>query len=113
MGIYPNEQDIFSKLSGVGFFVGTFMANIMSAAIVEKCGDNVMTTPLIAVFKAIIDIPLLGMIYLQQDSFKLAMAGILGEFLFAKGWTSPVLLMLQTVVDPSIKGITTAMFLFT
>ena len=69
MGIYPKDQETFSKLSGLGFFVGTFLANIMSAAIVDKCGDNVMTTPLIAVFKAIIDIPLLGMIYLQQESF--------------------------------------------
>ena len=40
------------------------------------------------------------------------MGGIYGEYFFAKGWTSPTVLMLQTVVDPSIKGITVAMFLF-
>jgi hypothetical protein len=40
------------------------------------------------------------------------MVGIIGENFFAKGWASPTILMLQTVVDPSVMGITVALFLF-
>jgi hypothetical protein len=53
-----------------------------------------MTTPLICIFKAIIDVPLLGMMFLQQGNFNLTMVGVIGEYFFAKGWTSPTVLML-------------------
>ena len=112
MEIYADHQALYSSITAVGQFVGTFFANIMSALIVDKFGKNVMTTPLICVFKALIDLPLICMIFLQQGNFSLCMGGILGEYFFAKGWTSPTVLMLQTVVHPSIKGITVAMFLF-
>ena len=66
----------------------------MSAYIVDKFSNNVMTVPLICVFKALIDLPLIAMIFWQQESFILCMTGIIGEYFFAKGWTSPTVLML-------------------
>jgi hypothetical protein len=84
----------------------------MSAFIVDRYQHNLMVTPLICVFKAIIDVPFFAMMFMQQGNFSLAMVGVIGEYFFAKGWTSPTVLMLQTVVHPSIKGVTVAMFLF-
>ena len=34
------------------------------------------------------------------------------QLLFAKGWTSPAILILKTVVDPTISSLSVAMFLF-
>lgn len=40
------------------------------------------------------------------------MGGLCTEYLLAKGWSAPAISMLQTVVDPKIKGTAVAMFMF-
>jgi len=40
------------------------------------------------------------------------MGGLCAEYLLAKGWSAPAISMLQTVVDPRIKGTAVAMFMF-
>lgn len=82
------------------------------AYIVDKYGANIMTTPLICVVKGILDLPMICMMFLQQSMFYLTIGGIVGEYFLARGWTSLTVYMLQTVVDPSIKGITVAMYLW-
>lgn len=41
------------------------------------------------------------------------MVGVFGEYFFAKGWTSAAILILKTVVDPSIASLSVSMFMFT
>ena len=52
------------------------------------------------------------MIYLQQKSFEMAVAGVVGDYVFVRGWLAPVNLLLQSIVDPSIRGTAVAMHLF-
>jgi len=52
------------------------------------------------------------MVYLQQKSFEMAVAGVVGDFFFVRGWLAPVNLLLQSIVDPSIRGLAIAMHLF-
>jgi len=44
--------------------------------------------------KAGVDIPCCALIYLQQSNFWISFSGLSGEYLFAKGWTSPAIQML-------------------
>ena len=40
------------------------------------------------------------------------MGALFAEYIIAKGWSAPVIAMLQVVVDKRIRGISVAMFLF-
>lgn len=69
-----------------------------------------MTIPMICFIKSLLDIPFCAMTYFQQDSFSLSIAGILCQLVIAKGWTAPAILILKTVVDPSISSVAISMF---
>lgn len=71
-----------------------------------------MTIPMICVVKALLDIPFCMLTYLQHTNFTLSILGIYLQLIFAKGWTAPAILILKTVVDPSVQSLTVAMFLF-
>ena len=66
---------------------------------------------MLCTIKALIDIPFCIMTYYQQSSFTLSIAGVYLQLLLAKGWTSPAILILKTVVDPSVSSLSVAMFL--
>ena len=70
-----------------------------------------MTIPILILIKAIIEIPLNLASFMQTSMFYLSTGGVIGEYFFAKGWTAPAILVLKTVVDPSISNLGVAIFL--
>lgn len=72
-----------------------------------------MTIPMLCLVKAVIDIPCLFMIFYQQSNFTIGIAGVFLQYFFAKGWTSAAILILKTVVDPSIAPLSVSMFMLT
>ena len=66
---------------------------------------------MICLIKSALDIPFCAMTYFQQQSFILSIGGVICQLVIAKGWTAPAVLILKTVVDPSISSLAIAMFL--
>jgi len=110
--VYPTENQIFSAINGVAAFVCGVTTNIISGVIMIKFDKYHMTKPLLCLFKSVVDIPCLCMIYLQQGSFIVSVVGLICQYTFGKGWSGPAISMLQTVVPPQIKGTAVAMFMF-
>jgi len=111
--VYQNEYALYSSIMAVASFVGGILANMVAGIIIDFFDKrSEMTIPMICTVKAALDIPFCIMTYLQHTNFWLSMTGILCQLVFAKGWTAPAILILKTVVDPSISNISVAMFLF-
>lgn len=110
--VYPQQADLFQYTNAAALFLGCLLANIISAGICELFDQYAMTKPLICVVKALIDIPCCAFVFLQQDNFWLSMVSLFCQYLLGRGWSAPAISMLQTVVDPSIKGITISIYLF-
>jgi sugar phosphate permease len=110
--VYPSQFNEFSTLSGIGSFIGGPLSTLISGIVIDYFQSE-MTIPMLCLLKAFIDIPFQFMIFFQQKYFYLSIAGIYGEYFFSKGWTAPAILILKTVVDPSIASLSVSMFLLT
>ena len=110
--VYEDDFLLFGGLNAMALFIGSLSANITAAIIMSSFDKYIMTKPLISFFKSMLDIPLCALIFLQQESFSLSMGALFAEYVFTKGWSAPVIAMLQVVVDKRIQGISVAMFLF-
>lgn len=89
--VYPDNDKDFSYYNALGIFVCTILTNFLTMGI-NKCFEKYdMTIPLIIFFKSLIDIPCCALIFMNQNNFKLSMIGLMLEYLFAKGWSSPVI----------------------
>lgn len=109
--VYPNDNEVFAVVNSMATFVGGLGTNILSAVIIERYGEYAMTKVYLLIFKCFCDVPCSVMIFLQQDFFWLSMSGLFLQYLLAKGGSQVCIQMLQTVVDPSIKGVAVAMFM--
>ena len=89
--VYPTYDREFSLLNASGIFICTILTNFLTMAINKVFEKYEMTIPLIIFFKSFIDIPCCALIFMNQNNFYLSMFGLLSEYLFAKGWSSPAI----------------------
>ena len=112
--VHSNRFQSFSSLSALASFAGGLTSTLFTGMAIEHFEkQSEMTIPMVCLIKAVVDIPCLLMIFFQQSSFTLGMAGVFLEYFFAKGWTSAAILILKTVVDPSIAPLSVSMFMLT
>lgn len=101
--VYSENYADFVNLTATASFVGGLVSTLLTGVAIDFFNKrSEMTIPMIIMCKALVDIPFLIMTYNQQDSFVFSILGVYGEYFLAKGWTSAAILVLKTVVDPSI-----------
>lgn len=112
--VYSNNFKEYSDLTAIASFVGGLFSTFTAGLIIDYFEPrSEMTIPMLCLIKAVIDIPFLLMTYFQQSSFIISELGIFLQYFFAKGWTSAAILILKTVVDPSIASLSISMFMLT
>ena len=112
MAVYGDKQDLFNEIASIGSLIGGPLTTFISGVLIEYFEKRTeMTIPMLILLKALIEIPLNIASFSQNTMFYLSTGGVIGEYFFAKGWTAPAILVLKTVVDPSISGLGVAMFL--
>ena len=62
--VYPTQQQLYSTLNAVSIFVGSLLANIITAIVVGLFEGSPMAKPIICMLKAFIDLPCCAMIFL-------------------------------------------------
>lgn len=112
MKVYPDNYIAYSELAGTfAFFAGPFSL-FMTGWIVDYFGKKTeLIVPIVCIAKSIVTIPFNMLLYSQQDSFFLSMAGLWGEMYIGRGWGSSATFMLRNVVDPKINYLGVSLFL--
>lgn len=62
--VYADNMELYALLNAISIFVGSLLANIITAVVVGLFEASPMAKPLICMLKALIDIPCCAMIFL-------------------------------------------------
>lgn len=110
--VYCSNQTELAFLLAMGTCIGGPFATAVTGSVVDYFyNKSQMTIPWVCIVKALIEVPFMYMIYGQDVNFKLSISGVYCEYFLAKGWTSAAMLILSTVVDPSISYLGITMFI--
>lgn len=91
-------------MSAIGSFLGPPLATFVTGFFVDLCGKRSdFTVPIICLFKAVICIPMMYMIFGQFGNFELAIFGMFGDFFLCAGWDSCIMHFLLSVLEPHIR----------
>lgn len=101
----------FGVINGAGNFVISFIANIFTAYLLEKFIEKPGACVFICAIKILLEIPTLYFVFLQHESFTIAIVCLLSNYLVVSGWVTLTLKMLMVVLPKEITGVTNSLFL--
>lgn len=108
-GVFNNSN--FGVINGAGNFIISFIANIFTAYLLEKFIEKPGACVFICAIKVLLEIPTLYFIFLQQESFSIAISSLFSNYLVVSGWVTLTLKMLMIVLPKEITGVTNSLFL--
>lgn len=112
--IYAKDYERFTSLSSFAALAGALLTTLLTGVIVDHFSERSdWTIPVLCIVKCVINIIAVLMIYAQQSSFNVSIAGLFVEYFVCRGWTSGAILIMKTVVDPSIAPFSVSMFMLT
>lgn len=112
MKVYKHEYKEFAAQAAVSSFVAGLVSTTICGIIVDYFGPKSdMTIAYLCMAKAVLDIPMMFLIFFQQDNFALSMVGIHMHNLIGQGWSSSAILMLKTISDPRVSYLAISFFL--
>jgi hypothetical protein len=112
MKVFKENYVSFTEQAALSSMVLGIISTFLTGAVIDYFGSkSEMTVPLMIVFRCVMSIPTITMVFYQQKSFGLAMAGIHIDNLFVIGWGSSASYMLRNIVDPKIAYLGVSMFM--
>ena len=101
----------FGIFNGAGNLVISFLANILTAYLIEKFIEKPGACVFICAIKIFLEIPTFYFVFLQQASFTIAITSLLSNYLVVNGWVTLNIKMLMVVLPKEITGVTNSLFL--